>query len=93
MTLTFDLYADLILIPPRHVADDTQVGSLVHKLNVLYLQSPVAVGLKTVSFKIPLPILRPAEKTLMQLFSSSEIFTRMFSPSQLRHRRTEKSAV
>lgn len=62
MTLTFDLYADLVLIPPRHVADDTQVGSLVLKLNVLYLQSSVAVGLKTVSFKIPLPILRPAGK-------------------------------
>lgn len=73
MTLTFDLDADLVLVPPCDVADNTQVGSLVPNLNVLYLQSPVAVGLKTVSFKVPLPIFRPAEKqpeTLMQLFSS-----------------------
>lgn len=81
MTLTFDLYTDLVLIPPCDIADNTQVGSLVHNLNVLYLQSPVTVGLKTASFKIPLPILRPAEKTLMQTFSSSEISTHMFSPS------------
>lgn len=60
--LTFDLYADLVLVPPCDVADDTHVGSLVHNLDALYLQSPVAVGLKSVSFKIPLPVLRPAEK-------------------------------
>lgn len=60
MLLTFDLNADLVLISPRDVADDTKVGSLVHNFNALYLQSPVTVGLKAVSFKISLPILRPA---------------------------------
>lgn len=62
VALTFDLYADLVLVPPCDVADDTQVGTLVHNLNVLYLQSTVTVGPKPVSFETPLPILRPAEK-------------------------------
>lgn len=94
VTLTFDLDADLVLVPPCDVADNTQVGSLVPNLNVLYLQSPVAVGLKTVAFKIPLPILRPAEKKpSCSFFQAVKYLPNMFSPSQLRHRRTEKSAV
>lgn len=58
--LTFDLYAGLVLVSPCDVADDTEVGSLVHNLNVPYLQSPITVDLKTVSFQISLPILGPA---------------------------------
>lgn len=59
MTLTFDLYSDLTLISSRDVADYTQVSSLVLDLYAFYLQSPVTVRLKTVSFKIPLSIFGP----------------------------------
>lgn len=76
MLLTFDLNADLVLISPRDVADNTKVGSLVHNFNALYLQSPVTVDLKAVSVKIPLPILRPAgEKNwCSELFQALEYF-------------------
>lgn len=57
--LTFDLNAGLVLISTCYVADNAEVGSLVHNLNVPYLQSPITVDLKTVSFQIPLPILGP----------------------------------
>lgn len=70
MTLTFDLYPDLVLIPPCDVADNTQECSLVHNLNVLYLQSPVTVSLKAVPFQSPLPILRPAEKPSCSFFQA-----------------------
>lgn len=58
--LTFDLYADLVLVPPGHVADDTQVGTLVQHLDVPDLQRAVTVGPKSVSLKVPLPVLGPA---------------------------------
>lgn len=59
MSLTFDLYSDLALVSSCNVADDAQVSPLVLYPYAFYLQSPVAVGLKTVSFKIPLAVFGP----------------------------------
>ena len=59
MTLTFDLYSDLALVSSCDVAGYTQVSALVLHLYASDLQSPVTVGLKTISFKIPLPIFGP----------------------------------
>lgn len=59
-TPTFDLYTDLALISSCDVADYTQVSSLVLDPYALYLQSPITVGLETVSFKSALSIFGPA---------------------------------
>lgn len=54
MTLTFDLYSDLTFISSCYIADYTQISSLVLYSYMFDLQSPVAVGSKIISFKIPL---------------------------------------
>lgn len=59
VTLTFDLYLDLALISSCDVADHAEVSSLVLYPNAFYLQSPIMMGLKAISFKSPLSIFRP----------------------------------
>lgn len=58
-TPTFDLHSYLALFSSCHIADHTQVSSLVLCLNPFDLQSPISVGLVAVPLKVPLAVPRP----------------------------------
>lgn len=58
-TPTFDLHSYLAFFSSCHVADHTQVSSLVLRPNLFDLQSPVSVDLVAVALKVPLAVTRP----------------------------------